>query len=331
LIHKNPQHDESRKQIIADISKRICVQTFQVTSYDDVDSIPLGLDIPKKISECVYAASWLSRTAERIAQSRFNNWRKSHSKIPEPIESARQYLEEVNSSVFRKGPFSRTMALYNAYQNHPRVTRSLIEHTADRKGWREDCVKRKVFGKGGLAHIQYVGAQEHRARAAIIKNAYDAIREDDNDCDVSTDQRIERIFRQLLPNSFVAGMRRMESLQYAEKLPRFLQLFVEVFGGFLCPDDPEELSLISLATGVQKKDIKDALDVYNHFFPINGNWIHRGDNVLFLKTVPSYLKAAGCFLRYCVYGDNWQGRFPQLRNQIPMWCKSLSDLFGKTE
>jgi hypothetical protein len=170
-------------------------------------------------------------------------------------------------------------------------------------------------------------AQEYRARVAIIKNAYDALlREADKPEKTQCGISLEAITKELLPESFKSGMDLLREFPHPEKVPYFLQVFVEVFGGFYVPDDERELDNIEQATGIPKSDIPGALGVLDAFFPIPNGWTHYGTGVRLLKGVPAYLRGAGCFCRQDLYGKNWSDEFPQIAWQITNWHNALYKL-----
>lgn len=328
LIHKKTT-TETKKKAVQEVCGSVPVTTININIDEggESENIPDGLEIPPDIAKCIFSTSWWSRSADRVAQSKFRAWYKGNAEIPEAIENAQNYLLELDECLFKKSPLSRVDALYDAYKDYPQITSSLINHVVDNSQDDLKTVRRSVSDKHGRTYLQYVMAQEFRARIAIIKNAYDALLEEAN----SESKRGKEftwgnLIKTLLPDSFNNGMNALSKFEYAQHVPYFLQVFIEVFGGFYCPTDDRELLNISQATGIPVEKIPEALSLLDMFFPIPKGWLHEGDGVNFLKGVPAYLRGAGCFAREDLYGKEWGKDFPQIDWQIPNWHNALYKL-----
>ncbi len=328
LIHKKTT-TETKKKAIQEVCGSVPVTTININIDEggESESIPDGLEIPSDIAKCIFSTSWWSRSADRIAQSKFRAWCKGNAGMPEAIENAQNYLSELDECLFKKSPLSRVDALYDAYKDYPQITSSLINHVVDNSQDDLKTVRRSVSDKHGRAYLQYVMAQEFRARIAIIKNAYDALLEEANsESKMGKEFTWGSLIKTLLPDSFNNGMNALSKFEYAQHVPYFLQVFIEVFGGFYCPTDDRELLKISQATGIPVEKIPEALSLLDMFFPIPKGWVHEGDGVNFLKGVPAYLRGAGCFAREDLYGKEWGKDFPQIDWQIPNWHNALYKL-----
>ena len=161
---------------------------------------------------------------------------------PDIVLSAQQYLASISDCLFKKNPLSRVNALYSAYKFAPQLTSNLVQHASVADNEILSSVRKSVFDRDGRPHLQYVAAQEYRSRLAIIKNAYDALLEEE----ISQKQQGKKFIWQnfikaILPANFQLGMGELRDYEHAQKLPFFLQIFIEVFGGFYCPNDDREL------------------------------------------------------------------------------------------
>lgn len=328
LIHKKAA-TETKKKAIQDVCGSVPVTTININIEEAADSenIPFGLEIPENIAKSIFSTSWWSRSADRIAHSKFREWCRGHADIPAPIQNAQNYLSDLDECLFKKTPLSRVDALYDAYKAFPQVTSSLISHVEKNSKDDLQTVRRSVSDQYGRAYLQYVMAQEFRARIAIIKNAYDAILEEANsESKKGNAFTWANLIKTLLPDSFKSGMDALSKFEYAQHVPYFLQVFIEVFGGFYCPTDDRELIQISHATGIPVEKIPEALALLDMFFPIPKGWMHQGDGINLLKGVPAYLRGAGCFAREDLYGKDWKNGFPQIKWQIPNWHNALYKL-----
>lgn len=325
LIHKK-EASEQKMGAIDEVAERVPVSTINVNLDAESGSldIPAGLDLEEEVARRIFLTSWWSQSADRIAQSRFRNWCKSHENPPEAVTAAQIYLGAMSDCLFKPTPIKRVDALYDAYKEAPKLTSNLIQHVADVSNESLQQVRRSVVDTSGRPHLQYVMAQEYRARVAIIKNAYDAILQEANEQEKKdSDFSWEGITKALLPDSFKAGMHALRGFSHPEHIPYFYQVFVEVFGGFYIPGDERESGFLARATGIPEGQIPAALEIFDAFFPIPKGWIHHGDGLHFLKGVPAYFRGAGCFSRQDLYGEDWGKQFPQLQWQIPNWHNAL--------
>lgn len=328
LIHKKTPSDTKKKAVdVVCGSVPVSTININIDGEEKSESIPVGLEIPDGIAKCLFSTSWWSRSADRIAQSKFRDWCKGHAEIPETVKNAQDYLTALGECLFKKSPLSRVDSLYGAYKAHPQITSTLISFVADTSKDDVRAVRRSVSDQYGRAYLQYVMAQEFRARIAIIKNAYDALLEE-ADAHSKKGQVFSwgGLIKELLPDSFKSGMDSLRKFEHAQHVPYFLQVFIEVFGGFYCPTDDRELVQISEATGIPTEKIPEALELLDKFFPIPKGWVHKGDGVNFVKGVPAYLRGAGCFAREDLYGKEWAKEFQQLSWQIPNWHNALYKL-----
>lgn len=350
LIHKKPLDDSAKKSIDAlssemDERTKVSVQTthFDIRSgfaTEDSDSIPTAIEMSEKLRDVIAEVGYFSRQAERKALKKFNDWYKQHE---EQARGAKTYRAEVERGLFRTSPSRRVEALYQAFKNNPQISKSL------QAGKAKDCLKssddisKETWETSNYFYIQYIMSVEFKARVAIIKNAYDAHLEDDH--------------LAKLPASYTNGKEKhiglgkekhigLDNEDKCAKLAFFLQIFIEIFGGFYFPNDAEDVRNLSEATGVPEGDILEYLYVFaTYFYPDkkkeneNENasenekkkyWVHKGDEkregtVNFLKHVPAYMRATGVMTREKLYGESWKYKKISL---ISNWRGHLNTLLG---
>lgn len=328
LIHKT-DCSHKKREAISEVTNQIPVSDIHIQLAGEAApvEIPAALELPNDVAKTVFVTSWWSRSAERIAQTRFRSWFKSFHEPSEELRSAQAYLSSLSNCLFKRTSVARVDALYDAYKAAPHLTSSLIQYEVEHSGESQKQVRSTVFDRFGRPHLQFVAAQEYTARVAIIKNAYDAILSE------AKKPAVKRkglswsdMMKELLPDSFKNGMEAMRGHPHADRIPFFLQVFIHVFGGFYFPDNGKDVSSISQATGIPEADIPTSLDILDSFFPIPNGWTHHGDGVHFLKGVPAYMRGAGSFAREDLYGKNWLKEFPQVSWQIPHWHNALYKL-----
>jgi len=325
LIHKK-EATESKQGAISELAEHVPVSTINVNigAESGTLDIPASLELPEETAHTIFISAWWAQSAERIAQSRFRNWCKSHDEPPEVILAAQSYLSAMADCLFQPTPIKRVDALYDAYKEAPKLTSSLIDHVSRSSGDTLKQVRQSVAENDGRPHLQYAMAQEYRARVAILKNAYDAILgEAEHRESKQQEFSWEAITKALLPDSFKAGMDALRAFPHPEHIPYFYQVFVEVFGGFYIPGEDREIEFLSKATGIPEEQVPAAMELFDAFFPIPNGWIHQGDGLNFLKGLPAYLRGAGCFTRQDLYGDKWGEQFPQIQWQITNWHNAL--------
>jgi hypothetical protein len=329
LIHKKPVSD-TKKLAIDDVIKHVPVIPLHVNidSDDPLGAIPSGLEITDDLTTAIFLGSWWARSAERVAQKRFRDYFKSFQEPPEVVECAKIYVDAIAECLFKKTPLSRVDALYDAYKEAPKITSSLIEYIVENSDASTQAVRASAFNNHERPYLQHVAAKEFGARISIVKNAYDAvlrernIRESDG-IDWSWDDLIKSI----LPVAFRHGMEELAEFPLPNNIPFFLQVFIEVFGGFYYPKHDRENNAISEATGIPVDLIPDALGLLDIFFPISNGWLFKGDEIHMLKGVPAYLRGAGCFTRDSLYGEGWKtGVSSRQRQFLAEWHNALYHL-----
>jgi hypothetical protein len=334
LIHRKPV-TPTKKSALLEISKKVPVTTFFVNMNDDApsDDIPTAIAMEDSLRHLVYQTAWWSRSADRVAQARFKTWTKSDETGAEILSKARDYCTQLEMSLFRDTPLRRADAMYDAYKVAPKLTSALIEHVVTHSGESLEKVRRTVWDSGERPHIQYIGALEHRARVAIIKNAYDALLAEKTAAKETkpwTGKTWGSMYKAFLPPTFQEGMKALDANPHAQHAAYFFQIFLDVFGGFYDPDSEEDMNLIASCTGVAPTAVPAMADLLDSFFPIPNGWIHKGNYGLhFIKGVPSYLRGAGCFARESAFGDDWLAKHKSSYS-LTRWHNALYSLLEPT-
>ena len=326
LIHKKPVSD-TKKQAIDEVIKNVPVTPLHVNidSDDPLGAIPSGLEITSDLTAAIFLGSWWARSAERVAQKRFRDYFKSFQDKPEVVECAKTYVDAIAECLFRKTPLSRVDALYDAYKEAPQLTSSLIDYIVENSNESKQAVRASVFNNHERPYLQHVAAKEFSARISIIKNAYDAVLQERNTLESDgIGWSWDGLIKSVLPVAFRRGMEELAEFPLPNNIPFFLQVFVEVFGGFYYPENDRENDAISAATGIPVDVIPNALSLLDIFFPIPNGWLFKGDEIHMLKGVPAYLRGAGCFTRDSLYGEDWKSDVSSRQRQfLGEWHNAL--------
>lgn len=328
LIFKK-ENSRGRENAFDELLKDLSISTFKLDPSDESYSgkISPALEIPEKIRKVIFENAWWAQLADRVAQQHFRKWRKNQANSAEIVKQSKDYIDAVADSFFQPSPGKRVDALYSAYRDCPKLSSNLIRYVSEISGESLSNVRRTAWDNCKRPFLQYVMAEEYRARIAIIKNAYDAIREGSilNELESSSFSAND-ILINFQPESFIAGMRALKNFPFSERIPFFYQIFVEVFGGFYLTRNDQDMESLSNASGIPVSHISDALNLFNKFFPIEKGWIHTSPEICFLKSIPAYLRGAGCFTRQDFYGENWVDDLPVTPSCVPDWHNALYEL-----
>lgn len=313
LIHKQPILP-TKKDAISEVCQKIPIQTLYFDycdqhTRDASDKIPTALDFDKEIRSLVFVTAWWARCADRVAQARFKQWVKSDTSGAEIIQKARTYCAELEVSLFKDTPIRRADSMYDAYKAAPQLTSSLVSHVVASSGESLKSVRLTVTDNGERPYLQYMMALEQKARIAIIKNAYDALlleKSSSNESQPWNGASWDVHYKAFLPDAFHAGMKTLDSSAYANHAAYFLQVFIDVLGGFYFPHDASDLALVASVTGLPVETIPDMVNLLDAFFPIPNGWIFEGSSgIHFIKGVPAYVRGVGCFARGAINGKDW--------------------------
>lgn len=337
LIHKKAT-STTKKAAIQDLSENIPVSTIHINLAEqpaktEYEEIPEAIAMDEKLRNLIFVVAWWSRSGDRVAQGRFKAWTKSDTTEAEAIKKARVYCGQLEESLFKSSPLARADAIYDAYKKAPQLTSSLINHVVSSTGETLKQVRHSVTDTAERPHLQYIMSLEHKARIAIIKNAYDTILGEKlktHDMLPWSEKTWDTIYKTILPSSFQEGMKCLDAHPKAQHVAFFLQVFIEVFGGFYFPDDNDELQSIAAATGIEPSEIPEMIAMLDSFFPIQYGWIYKADgDIHFIKGVPAYIRGAGCFAREYLYGKDWMQRYAS-SYWLPQWHNALYELLQPT-
>jgi len=231
----------------------------------------------------------------------------------EGARAIRQYHRLVNNGIFfLEDVRERIVALYDAYQSHPRLSagcaRELAGYDFDPQTTQSGgVILTEAMREGGHPLIQASFYVEQRARLAILKAAIDLLAQDP-----SLPQELQRRapggFRYLvlpqLPGSFRDGIEWLCQQPSYRRYALLWQLFLWGCGGFYLHDRlDEEFDWLSARSGVPRDEIPTALGAFDRFFPADG-WVTRQgwSECVILKMMPVAFRGLGAHLRRGLYG-----------------------------
>lgn len=269
----------------------------------------------------------------------FDLWRQSHhvtrhilrsldaqTKLSPPPQAAlaiKKYHRLVNDGIFFVPELrERIAALYEAYQEHPRLSYGCaLELTGQQfdpsdqapKSAAADDVLKEALREGKHPLLQAAFFVEHRARLAILKCAVDLLLEDPTVAAALKKATIGVPLVPLsdLPHSFKKGLVWLSAQPTFRRYALFWQVLLWARGGFYLQDQViNEFNWLSERTGVPASEVANALQAMDKFFP--NSWIvqpgYTSANVV--KMTPTLFMGIGAEHRRQLYGWTTCGQAP---------------------
>ncbi|MFI5534606.1 hypothetical protein ACIA8O_39335 [Kitasatospora sp. NPDC051853] len=251
--------------------------------------------------------------------------------------SAKTYHRQINNGTFlARAPEESAAMLYEAYQEHPQLTRGYAHEldggTFDPQSAPASSPSYEAMLNGKYPELQACTYLEHRARLAILKAAVDyALTHPDGapEFRLSEDREVF-IFQGLtyhaLPSTFHRGMEWLREQPNFRRYATFWQQFLWGWGGFYLEDRKEqEFKWMSKYSGIPADEIPIALEAFDHFFPISSGWFVTAGatDVRMVKLVPLIFQGLGAHHRRLQYDLIDQ---PNLSALNPSSWYTLNDL-----
>ncbi|WP_405606307.1 hypothetical protein [Streptomyces sp. NBC_00076] len=233
----------------------------------------------------------------------------------EGARAAKTYHRQINNGTFfARAPEESLAMLYEAYGEHPKLTRGYADEldggTFDPQSETASSVSYRGMLDGKRPELQACAYLEHRARLSILKSAVDyALAHPDGapEFRMSEDRNVF-IFQGLtyhtLPATFHSGMAWLREQPNFCRYATFWQQLLWGWGGFYLDDrEEQEFEWMSRYSGIPADEIPTALEAFDRFFPITGNWfVTAGDtDVRMVKMVPLSFQGIGAHHRRVQY------------------------------
>ena len=248
----------------------------------------------------VASVGWYQLIADRLAREDFHRIKKLNQDDP-LFARVHQYQRACNLAFFESEPLKRVERLYTAFQESPGISGACVDWHAAKTGKNAAEVWEAVRDTAELSWIQHVMTVEARARVLIIKNGIEAALQGD----LVRDQ-MRSFWRAfdlaLLPPNFRKGFEAASISPNRTSIPYILQLYIEVFGGFLI-DDTDRAQIAEIA-GTPVEAVTEALDLFDVFYPTVNGWRTSSREIQMMKMIPAYLRGTGAFFRQGSRGLN---------------------------
>ncbi|MFH8563050.1 hypothetical protein [Streptomyces sp. NPDC017988] len=259
---------------------------------------------------------------------------RARKKGEEGAKAAKIYHRQINNGTFfARAPEESLAMLYEAYREHPKLTRGYA-HELDGGAFDPQSVNPNSASYTGMLQGKFPELQaccylEHRARLSILKSAVDyALAHPDGapEFGMSEDGKtwfFEGLTYHALPETFHSGMAWLREQSNFRRYATFWQQLLWGWGGFYLDDrEQQEFEWMSRYSGLPDDEIPVALEAFDRFFPIPGGWFVTAGrtDVRMVKMVPWIFQGIGAHHRRVQYGQS------DLSGLDPSAPYTLSDL-----
>ncbi|MEV6105166.1 hypothetical protein AB0M28_10695 [Streptomyces sp. NPDC051940] len=241
---------------------------------------------------------------------------RARKKGEEGARAAKVYHRQINNGTFfARAPEESLAMLYEAYSEHPKLTRGYA-HELDGGAFDPQSVNPNSASYTGMLEGKFPELQaccylEHRARLSILKSAVDyALAHPDGapELGMSEDGKtwfFEGLTYHALPTTFHSGMAWLREQPNFRRYATFWQQLLWGWGGFYLEDrEQQEFEWMSTYSGIPDDEIPVALEAFDRFFPIPGGWFVTAGrtDVRMVKMVPWIFQGIGAHHRRVQYG-----------------------------
>ena len=164
-----------------------------------------------------------------------------------------------------------------------------------------------LFEDSKYLWAQYLMLLEHRVRVLIIKCAVEIIQNSKNNTNEKNNwKRLDAAhLLNTTPKNFINGMNIIRDNKYLKNIPYLLHIFIELFGGFYIQGCEDDIKFIGEASGIEKDDVVNCLEILNVFFPTKNGWFQSSKNIKRLKFLPLISRGVGVFARQEILGKEY--------------------------
>ncbi|MCT9112994.1 hypothetical protein N4G69_47015 [Streptomyces mirabilis] len=233
----------------------------------------------------------------------------------EGAKAAKIYHRQINNGTFfARAPEESLAMLYEAYSEHPKLTRGYAHEldggAFDPQSMNPQSASYTAMLGGKFPELQACSYLEHRARLSILKSAVDyALAHPDGapELGMSEDGKtwfFEGLTYHALPATFHSGMAWLREQPSFRRYATFWQQLLWGWGGFYLDDrEQEEFEWMSKYSGIPDDEIPVALEAFDRFFPIPGGWFVTAGrtDVRMVKMVPWIFQGIGAHHRRVQY------------------------------
>jgi len=295
----------------------VSAEYFDIKKEITLSALPiLNKGAEEKLRSIARLIGWYGLIAERLSNKDYQELKKANPG-DEIFARVHQYRRACQLAFFESDPLKRVELLYGAFKKDPHITGACLEWQAAKSGKDPKAVLDFVLDSAQFPWIQNVLALECKARILIIKNGLEAAM-----LDALENKEMEGFWKAfklaILPQNFQEGFKRLSKSDHKHAVPYILQLYVELFGGFLI-DDMDRAHLASLAN-VPVEAVTESLELFDVFFPCEAGWYQQSKELRLMKMIPAYLRGVGAFFRQSLRGSKQYTEIaPQMGWLVSKW------------
>ncbi|MEQ1891804.1 MAG: hypothetical protein ABL998_04615 [Planctomycetota bacterium] len=326
LVIRSREIESGEVEAMARVAKRTKVEVLCFNpALDDASLLPdAPLPMPDAVRTKLITSAWWGRIGQRVCLKAFRSFVKSSAIVS--AEAARAYKMALDNSFFARTPQMRARRLYSAYSAAPKMTRQVVDELADGDADKAEAIWNSARGASTRQPIQYCMMLESRARLGILKNALLHVLQHETE-DESHGMARGPLVASVLPESFREGLTWLASHPARLSIPLLMQVFIEVFGGFYQQGKPEELDLLSTASGVPRDQVEVCLETFDKLFPLKTGWFFEKDGLRQMKAVPAIYRGTGAWLRKDLYDiENYDAYSRGMGWLLDKWHNAIHDI-----
>lgn len=275
---------------------------------------------------------------ERVMNDYLNKKRKENGKYTCYEHIAEYWAELNNTPFFIKNADDRIKKIFDLYVSYKNLT-ARVDHELNGEGW-GDADKYNMLVDGHYIQLFYEQndiSPVHIAlyvellnRISILKACVDEMVAPPQQPDNLFQKLMAQLSRASLPTNIDTALSFLSKQPFFHLYPRFWQLFIYAFGGFILLDkEQEEKELLSRLSGIDISEIDNALSSFDILFPTSKGWLRQYNktNIKMLAMMPPQIMGLGANMRRLLYrqGDeDDKATFEQLGSLLTGECTLIN-------
>ena len=131
---------------------------------------------------------------------------------------------------------------------------------------------------------------------------------------------LAQLGRMSIPSNIDTGLGIISQQPYFYLYPRFWQVFIYGFGGFILLDkEQQEKELLAKLSGIPVSEVDNAIGAFDMLFPNNRGWMrnYKGTNISMLNCMPPQIMGLGANMRRLLYRQGEDDKCPGTSSSDP--------------
>lgn len=278
----------------------------------------MSLDVPD-VDSSINTAIRFSLHLERAMSDYLNRMKKSVNGLGhESYERLHDYWENLNNNPFFVDNLDkRIKSIFDCWVDNKNFT-ARVDHELNGEGWlsADKCPNLidghyidLYYNNKDISPVVIAMYVELLCRIAILKACVDELTEPKQTPQTIIEKWLRQLDKMSLPSNISYGLEELKKQPYFHLYPRFWQIFIYAFGGFVLLDkENEEYELLSRLSGIPIGHIQEAFGAFDLLFHSNKGWMKVYDktNIRMLAMMPPPFLGIGANMRRFLYraGDS---------------------------